>query len=576
LKAYPSAQAKGIVGVLQPGQTLFSWDDTGFQPPGEEDLVIYELLLRDFIKAHDWNTLSDTLDYFTRLGINAIELMPVNEFEGNESWGYNPSFYFAADKYYGPAEDLKAFINACHARGIAVIIDMVLNHSYGQSPLVQLYFDQGSGKVTADNPWYNVDSPNPVFFWGYDFNHESQATRDFVDRVNRYWLEEFHVDGFRFDFTKGFTNTPGDGSAYDPSRIAILRRMANEIWSFNEDAYVILEHLAGLQEEYELSLNGMLLWGNQNYRYGEAAMGYHDLDKSDFSGISYLEKGWTQPALVGYMESHDEERLMFKNKTYGNSSGNYDIQQEVTALERMQLAGAFFFLVPGPKMIWQFGELGYDYSIDYDCRVCNKPIRWDYYTGKRLRLYQVWSALIGLKTSDPAFRSNDFSLSVSNETKRIEINHADMDVRIIGNFDVVQQSVDPSFSSTGWWYSYFEGDSLEVTGVNATLVLAPGQFRIYTTKKLATPEITASMEEPGSSPASLQAYPNPVADWIHMDPIPQSSRLTVIQSNGQVVREIMLREYQSRVDLSFLAPGLYVLIRRTGNRAPETVKVIKE
>ena len=576
LKAYPSAQAKGIVGVLQPGQTPFSWDDAGFQPPGEEDLVIYELLLRDFIKAHDWNTLSDTLDYFTRLGINAIELMPVNEFEGNESWGYNPSFYFAADKYYGPAEDLKAFINACHARGIAVIIDMVLNHSYGQSPLVQLYFDQGSGKVTADNPWYNVDSPNPVFFWGYDFNHESQATRDFVDRVNRYWLEEFHVDGFRFDFTKGFTNTPGDGSAYDPSRIAILRRMANEIWSFNEDAYVILEHLAGLQEEYELSLNGMLLWGNQNYRYGEAAMGYHDLDKSDFSGISYLEKGWTQPALVGYMESHDEERLMFKNKTYGNSSGNYDIQQEVTALERMQLAGAFFFLVPGPKMIWQFGELGYDYSIDYDCRVCNKPIRWDYYSGKRLRLYQVWSALIGLKTSDPAFRSNDFSLSVSNETKRIEINHADMDVRIIGNFDVVQQSVDPSFSSTGWWYSYFEGDSLEVTDVNATLVLAPGQFRIYTTKKLATPEITASMEEPGSSPASLQAYPNPVADWIHMDPIPQSSRLTVIQSNGQVLREIMLREYQSRVDLSFLAPGLYVLIRRTGHSAPETVKVIKE
>jgi hypothetical protein len=179
LKAYPSRQARGIVGVLETGQAPFSWDDSGFQAPAAEDLVIYELLLRDFIGAHDWKTLTDTLDYFTRLGINAIELMPVNEFEGNESWGYNPSFYFAADKYYGPAGDLKAFINACHARGIAVIIDLVLNHSYGQSPLVQLYFDQGSGKVTADNPWYNVDSPNPVFSWGYDFNHESQATREF-------------------------------------------------------------------------------------------------------------------------------------------------------------------------------------------------------------------------------------------------------------------------------------------------------------------------------------------------------------------------------------------------------------
>jgi 1,4-alpha-glucan branching enzyme len=575
LKAYPSGQATGIVGVLETGQIPFSWDDSGFQAPPAEDLVIYELLLRDFIGTHDWSTLTDTLDYFSRLGINAIELMPVNEFEGNESWGYNPSFYFAADKYYGPAEDLKAFIDACHNRGIAVIIDLVLNHSYGQSPLVQLYFDQGSGKVTADNPWYNVDSPNPVFFWGYDFNHESQATQSFVDRVNRYWLEEFHVDGIRFDFTKGFTNTSGDGSAYDPARISILSRMANEIWSFKEDAYVILEHLAGIQEEYELSLHGMLLWGNQNYHYGEATMGYHDQGKSDFSGISYLEKLMTVPALVGYMESHDEERLMYKNKSFGNSSGNYNIQLQATALERMQLAGAFFFLVPGPKMIWQFGELGYDYSIDYDCRVCNKPIRWDYYTGKRLRLYQVWSALIELKTSEPAFRSGDFSLSVSGETKRIEINHANMDVRIIGNFDVVQQSVDPSFSSTGWWYSYFEGDSLEVTDVNGTLALEPGQFQIYTTKKLSKPEITASLEAVEPHPAALQVYPNPIADWIQVDPIPERSWLTVIQSNGQVLREISLREYQSRVDLSSLAPGLYVLIRETGNRAPETVKVIK-
>ncbi|TFH27733.1 MAG: T9SS type A sorting domain-containing protein [Bacteroidia bacterium] len=576
LKSYPTGLANGIVGVLQPGQTAFPWEDSAFQPPESEDLVIYELLLRDFIAAHDWKTLSDTLDYISNLGINAIELMPVNEFEGNESWGYNPSFYFAADKYYGPAVDLKAFIDACHSRGLAVIIDMVLNHSYGQSPLVQLYYDNSSKKVTADNPWYNVDSPNPVFSWGYDFNHESQATKDFVDRVNRYWLEEFHVDGFRFDFTKGFTNTPGDGSGYDAPRIAILRRMANEIWTINENTYVILEHLAANQEEYELSLNGMMLWGNQNYNYGEAAMGYHDLDKSDFSGISYLERGWIVPALVGYMESHDEERLMYKNKTYGNSSGEYDIQDHVTALGRMELAGAFFFSVPGPKMIWQFGELGYDYSIDYDCRVCSKPIRWDYNTGKRRRLYQVWSALIGLKTSEAAFRSDDFTLTVSDESKRIEINHPDMDVRIIGNFDVVQQSVDPSFSATGWWYSYFEGDSLQVTDLNGTIALEPGQFQIFTTKKLSKPEITARLLEYEANPASFQVYPNPFPGWLQIEPVPENSRLTVIQSSGQVIDEMELQENQDQVDLSTLPPGLYFLIRRTRNVAPVYVKVIRE
>ena len=177
LKAYPEDYATGIAGVLRTDKPEYDWGDAGYEPPEKESLVIYELLVRDFLAAHDWKTLTDTLDYFSRLGVNAIELMPVHEFEGNESWGYNPSFYFAPDKYYGPARDLKVLVDSCHRRGIAVILDMVLNHSYGQSPMVQLYFDPGSGKVTADNPWYNVESPNPVFSWGYDFNHERPATQ---------------------------------------------------------------------------------------------------------------------------------------------------------------------------------------------------------------------------------------------------------------------------------------------------------------------------------------------------------------------------------------------------------------
>jgi len=305
-------------------------------------------------------------------------------------------------------------------------------------------------------------------------------------------------------------------------------------------------------------------------------MGYHDLGKSDFSGISYLERDWTVPALVGYMESHDEERLMYKNKNFGISSGDYDIQDHVTALGRMELAGAFFFPVPGPKMIWQFGELGYDYSIDYDCRVCSKPIRWDYNKGKRRRLYQVWSALIGLKTSEPAFRSDDFTLSVSDESKRIEINHPDMDVRIIGNFDVQAQSVDPSFSSMGWWYSYFEGDSLEVTDLHGALALEPGHFQIYTTKKLSKPEITASLKGPEAGVAGFRIYPNPSPGWVHLDPLPEISRLTILQSSGRVINEILLTEHQDQVDLSSLPPGLYLVIRRTGNGVTETAKVIRE
>ena len=188
----------------------------------------------------------------------------------------------------------------------------------------------------------------------------------------------------------------------------------------------------------------------------------------------------------------------------------------------------------------------------------------------------MWSALIDLKTSEPAFQSQDFTLTVADASKRIEINHTDMDVRIIGNFDVVQQSIDPSFSTTGWWYSYFEGDSLEVSDLNQSLALEPGQFQIYTTKKLSKPEITARVAEQNAIPAAFRVYPNPVSEWLQIEPIPEKSRLRVIQSSGQVVLEKGLQENQDQVDLSSLSPGLYLLIRQTGDRAPESVKVIVE
>ena len=573
LKPYPAEHASGITGVFQTNRPLYNWEASGFEAPEKEKLVIYELLLRDFLEAHDWGTLTDSLDYFTELGINAIELMPVNEFEGNESWGYNPSFYFAPDKYYGPARDLKVFIDSCHQRGIAVIIDMVLNHSYGQSPLVQLYYDSSSDKVTAENPWYNVDSPNPFFSWGYDFDHQSEATQAFVDSVNHYWLEEFKVDGFRFDFTKGFTNTAGDGSGYDLSRINILRRMANRIWEIKEESYVILEHFAVNAEEFALSEDGMMVWGNLNHAYNQPSMGYED--GSDFSQISYLERFWTRPLLVGYMESHDEERLMYKNLSYGNSSGSYTIQDRNTALERMALAGVFFFPVPGPKMIWQFGELGYDYSIDYDCRVCNKPIRWDYYdTGLRKRVYQIWSALIRLKQNEPAFSSDDFALSVSDAGKRIEINHADMDVRIIGNFGVESLAVNPAFSRSGWWYSYFRGDSINVSDLQASIPLEPGEYRLYSSRRLTKPEITArlgSFIAPGNP---LRVYPNPVQGILYLDPVPEISRLNIFNSAGLLKKTVEMEGGQDHVDLSDLIPGLYILNRRTGNGIAQYVKVV--
>jgi 1,4-alpha-glucan branching enzyme len=555
---YPSEYASGLASVIETGQAEFLWENQDYSAPAKENLVIYELLVRDFIEYHNWNTLTDTLDYFTALGITAIELMPINEFEGNESWGYNPSFYFAPDKYYGPAEDLKKFIDACHGRGIAVIMDMTLNHSFSQSPLVQLYFE--GGKASAENPWYNVDSPNDVYFWGYDFNHESIATQNFVDRVTSHWLTEYDIDGFRFDFTKGFTNTPGDGWAYDASRINLLKRMADYVWSVNPNAYVILEHFTDLNEEKLLSDYGMMIWANANGVYNEATMGYHDNGKSNFSWASYLVRNFSYPHQVTFMESHDEERLMFKNLAYGNSSDSYDIKSLNTALARIELAATFFFTVPGPKMIWQFGELGYDFSIDENGRVGNKPIRWDYLdVPARKRLLQVFTALIELKNEEPAFSTNNFTMHVADALKRIELNHSDMDVRIIGNFDVVSRFADPSFSKTGTWYEFFTGNEIDVSDVNAEIQLAPGKYSLYTTKKLDTPEIIASAKENSFENFSLKLFPVPAKDFLSIENEKSMEHIIVYDLNGRKVLAESLTSTEHALDISILEPGMYLL-----------------
>ncbi|HEX2532801.1 MAG TPA: alpha-amylase family glycosyl hydrolase, partial [Chitinophagaceae bacterium] len=167
LKPYPTGKASGIVSVLQTGAPVYTWGTTGYTRPDKRGLIIYELLVRDFLAAHDWNTVRDTLGYLKRLGVNAIELMPFNEFEHNNSWGYNSSFYFAPDKYYGPAQTLKRFIDSCHAHGIAVIMDLALNHQFGQSPLVQLYWDAANNRPAANSPWFNPVAKHP-FNVGYD------------------------------------------------------------------------------------------------------------------------------------------------------------------------------------------------------------------------------------------------------------------------------------------------------------------------------------------------------------------------------------------------------------------------
>ena len=576
LKPYPTGKTTGIVSVLQTSQTPYTWTATNFQRPSRADMVVYELHLRDFIARHDYQTLRDTLNYIQRLGINTIELMPINEFEGNESWGYNPSFYFAPDKYYGTKDQLKRLVDECHRRGIAVVLDMVLNHSFGQSPMVQLYFDGAAGKPAANSPWFNADATHP-YNVGYDFNHESAYTKYFSKRVMEFWLQEYHVDGYRFDLSKGFTqrnnpNNVGAWGSYDQSRIDIWKDYYDFMKSVDTNVYCILEHFADNSEEKVLSDYGMMLWGNAGNNYNEATMGY--LSNSNFSYGYYGStaqggRGWNSPNLMTYMESHDEERLMFKNLTYGNVSGSYSTKNLATALARQEEAAAFFFTVPGPKMVWQFGELGYDISIDQNGRVGNKPILWNYYQdANRRQLYNTYRALIALKKVEPVFENpTTYTQQLAGAAKSIHLANANTSVTIIGNFDVTATTIDPAFQSTGKWYNYLSGDSIIVTNVNAQISLAPGQFAVYTSRRIKKATLLPTRAEQAASILRLTAAPNPAQGSTTLRyelPAATTVALTVRNVLGQAVITLpasreMMGSHTRELPLGSLAAGVYII-----------------
>ncbi len=519
LLEYPQ-NGSGILSVLQTRPPEYDWQVDNFENPAVEELVIYELLVRDFLERHDYQTLIDTLAYLGRLGINAIELMPVNEFEGNLSWGYNPSFHFAVDKYYGPVNELKRFVDEAHSRGIAVILDVVFNHAFSQSPLAQLYWDPVAFKPTAENPWLNPDARHP-FNVGYDFNHESDATDYYVNRTLTHFLEEFRMDGFRFDLSKGFTqiNSGGDvdlWGQYDASRIAILKDYADVIWNINPDAYAIMEHFAVNSEEKELADYGMLFWNNMNFQYNEATMGYNN----DLTGADYQARDWTSPNLITFMESHDEERLMYKNLEFGNATSTYNVQEISTALDRVELASVFFYTIPGPKMLWQFGELGYDFSINYcpdgtineNCRVDNKPIRWDYLgDADRRDLFNVTRQLIYLKTTYDVFNTTDYQGTLDNpDFKTFHLNGDDFDVTALGNFSVQAGNITPGFPNAGVWHEYFTQDSLVVTNTTAPINLQPGEYRLYTSTRLEKLEdVMVNTNDFSTAAINLSIFPNP-------------------------------------------------------------------
>lgn len=483
LISYPTKGADGgYVTVIQPGKADYNWSSAtlNFKRPNKNNLIIYETWVLDYTTTRTFKGLMDRLDYIQNLGVNAIELMPITEFEGNQSWGYNPTLYFAMDKSYGKAEDMKAFVDACHQRGIAVILDMVFNHTTGQNPMAKLYPWTSSSPTETElrfNPWFNVSTEvkHDNNDYGEDWNHGFEPAHEMFTRVLQYWLKEFKVDGYRLDLSHGICGR----NTYDA--VDQLKDYYDKgVKAVSSDAYMILEHWGSSMgsDRPKLINYGMQCWANTNNAYCQTAMGWLK------DGDSFDEAN--QDGYISYCESHDEERMQYKAKAYGNG----DLQtNEAARLGRVAENVAFNVLLNGSHMLWQFEEIGYDISIDQNGRTGTKPNpkTKGYFTqAERVDAFTKSAQVITLRTQlmPSVFEGNPTASSISSG-KALRTIQWGSNVFVAANFAVSgNQAVTlPS----GTWYDYLNG---AVKATNTTYVLAPGELKVFTSTAVKAPTFT--------------------------------------------------------------------------------------
>lgn len=481
---YPTGKgANGYVTVIQPGKPKYEWSEAtlNFKRPNKNNLVIYELWIYDYTEGRSLKGLMKRLDYIQNLGVNAIELMPICEFDGNYNWGYSPNHYFAPDRAYGSETMYKEFIDECHKRGIAVILDMVFNHATGLNPMNKLY---PYGSDLANNPWFNVNVPHSDNVYE-DWNHGFAPAKEMFTRALKYWLTEYKVDGFRLDLSHGLCSDQPNTS------VANLKYYYdNGVKAVAPDAYMILEHWGGNMgtERPQLVSYGMQCWNNTSNAYCQTAMGW----LKDGDGFGDASKD----GYVSYCESHDEERMQYKCKKYGNG----DLQTNTAArLARVAENVAFNVLLNGSHMLWMWEEIGYDFSINSDLdhpndynesyRCSKKPrpeIRGYFTNANRVAAFTKCAQVITLRTQlmPSVFEGNPSSVSVNSGSKLRKIQWGS-NVFAAANFDVTgNQAVTlPS----GTWYDYLNG----ATKANGTYTLAPGELKVFT----GTPVIAPTFDD---------------------------------------------------------------------------------
>ncbi len=445
---------RGAITILDLAAAPFHWTDQNFTTPELADCVIYELHVGNFSEEGTFNGVTAKLDYLKDLGINAIELMPIAEFRGDEDWGYEPCFYCAPESAYGTPDDLKQLINEAHRRGIAVILDVVFNHAGHKNPLNQLY----------DSPQENPYLSEKGNQWGLpDFDHWNELTKNFFFEVQENWLKDYHADGFRYDHVEGIGYDDENG----------IKFLAQSAHGLKPDAILIAENLKEITQvvkdtEVQASWNEPFMHRllaqvtEQSTEYNS----YGDME-SLWKSVSFTETGYLDHAqAINYIENHDHERLVreLQNKP--------ELASEEAMRAKIKLALTAVFGACGVPMIYSGQEFGVDNkkTLDpskLDWGLLEKPFGKD--------LHEFMKRIIAFRREHRAFRwNNHFGVLVSNDEKCLIVRRWDDqgDVVLMAlNFAPGDRTFEIQPEMCGTWTHWLSKEPLETLG--------DGRFRLH-------------------------------------------------------------------------------------------------
>ena len=618
LPAYPVGQEREVT-VLQTGpNSLFSYNwsaaTTNFVKPKKKDLVFYEVLIRDFDSNRTYQDLINRIDYFKNLKINAVKLMPVMEFEGNMSWGYNTVYHMALDKRYGPPTKLKEFVDLCHQNGIAVILDLALNHVFGRSPLERMWMldTDGDGwanstgfRTSTENPYIN-QTPTHAYNVGSDLNHFRETgpggnmTNTYALRTIQYWIQEYKIDGYRWDLTKGFTNQCANGdegctNGYRSDRVAKMKWYADNQWAADPNSLVIFEHLGtGGSASEELEWADYLRSGDSKgiMQWRKMTDPYANLLKGNFADLTPVTDAVgsnnTRYRFIGYAESHDEERVVYKAlNEAGQTQGNL-----AKVHQRLSAMGAVLLLVPGPKMIWHFGDLGWEKSLwtcnngtvsfsGPDCKLDTKPQpQWETAENwladpNRSAIYNNWSKMINLKKTEDVFENGDFSWNLSQTgSPRLDIWTSTTQTPTLSytfvrtNFSDNILNTSAGFPYTGTWYNLMDNSTINVTDTNMNIAIEPGGFRVFGNKP------STLSNDSFEALNAINVSPNPSEGYFTINTA--TSKVEVYSITGQLVKTFKNTLENVEYDITDLHQGIYLVKLTDINANEKVVKLVKQ